>query len=45
MVFFSIHYIKRPGVTLDAGSIIAKLQLDDESNVQSASIVVVEISE
>lgn len=30
----SIHYVKRPGVTLDAGSIIAKLQLDDESLIQ-----------
>jgi uncharacterized OB-fold protein len=31
---YSVHYIKRPGATLDAGTAIAKLELDDPSKVQ-----------
>nr|KAG5704977.1 hypothetical protein BaRGS_022819 [Batillaria attramentaria] len=31
-----IHYSKRPGAVLDAGSIVAYLQLDDPSRVQQA---------
>ena len=31
---FSVHYVKRPGVSLDAGCIIAHLKLDDPSRVQ-----------
>lgn len=30
---FSVHYIKRPGATLEAGTAIAKLELDDPSKV------------
>ena len=33
-----VHYIKRPGATLDPGSTIAKLQLDDPSRVQTATL-------
>ena len=31
-----VHYVKRPGAALDAGGIIAHLQLDDPSRVQTA---------
>jgi len=31
-----VHYVKRPGAVLDAGSILARLQLDDPSRVQTA---------
>lgn len=33
-----VHYQKRPGAVLEAGSIIARLQLDDPSKVQQAEI-------
>ncbi|KAK2176008.1 hypothetical protein NP493_691g01020 [Ridgeia piscesae] len=32
-----VHYVKRPGVSLDAGCIIAHLKLDDPSRVQRVS--------
>ncbi|KAK3098334.1 hypothetical protein FSP39_018526, partial [Pinctada imbricata] len=31
-----VHYVKRPGAVLDAGSIISRLDLDDPSRVQQA---------
>lgn len=34
----SIHFSKRPGATLDAGSIVAYLELDDPSRVQQVSV-------
>jgi len=33
----SVQYIKRPGASLDAGCIVAKLVLDDPSHVQVVS--------
>ncbi|XP_013400503.1 acetyl-CoA carboxylase isoform X2 [Lingula anatina] len=33
-----VHYVKRPGAVLDAGSIVCKLQLDDPSRVQQAQL-------
>ncbi|MBN3304222.1 ACACA carboxylase, partial [Amia calva] len=33
-----IHYVKRAGAVLDPGCVIAKLQLDDPSRVQQASV-------
>lgn len=32
----NIHYIKRPGAVLDAGSLVARLELDDTSRVTRA---------
>lgn len=32
-----VHYIKRPGALLDAGCIIARLELDDPSKVKAVS--------
>lgn len=29
--YFSIHFVKRPGAVLEAGSILARLELDDPS--------------
>ena len=37
-VHFSVHYVKRPGAVLDAGSILANLQLDDPTKVQQAQL-------
>ena len=34
----SVHYMKRPGATLDAGCVIAKLHLDDPSRVQQVGL-------
>ena len=36
--FFSVHFVKRPGAVLDAGSVIARLDLDDPSRVQQAKL-------
>ena len=33
-----MHYVKRPGAVLDAGAIVARLQLDDPSRVQQVCI-------
>ncbi|XP_074643040.1 acetyl-CoA carboxylase-like isoform X2 [Tubulanus polymorphus] len=33
-----VHYVKRPGAVLDAGNIVARLQLDDPSRVKQAKI-------
>ncbi|XP_033740192.1 acetyl-CoA carboxylase-like isoform X1 [Pecten maximus] len=33
-----IHYVKRPGAVLDAGTIVARLDLDDPSKVQQAKL-------
>lgn len=33
-----IHFVKRPGGSLDSGSIVARLQLDDPSRIQQAEI-------
>jgi len=38
LLFDSVHYMKRPGATLDAGSVIAKLHLDDPSRIQQVSL-------
>ena len=35
-LFYSVHYVKRPGAVLDGGSIVANLDLDDPSRVQQA---------
>ena len=32
----SVHYVKRNGATLESGSIVARLQLDDPTRVQRA---------
>lgn len=32
-----VHYIKRPGTLLDAGCVIARLELDDPSKVKPVS--------
>jgi len=37
----SVHYMKRPGATLDAGCVIARLHLDDPSRVQRVSLSVI----
>lgn len=34
-----IHYIKRPGALLEAGCVIARLDLDDPTKVHPVSIV------
>lgn len=34
LCFRSIHFVKRPGGSLDSGSIVARLQLDDPSRIQ-----------
>lgn len=31
---FSIHFMKRPGAVLEAGSILARLELDDPSQMK-----------
>lgn len=33
-----VHYVKRPGALLEAGCVIAQLQLDDPTKVQSVSL-------
>ena len=35
-LYFSVHYVKRPGAVLDGGSVVANLDLDDPSRVQQA---------
>ena len=37
-ISYSVHYVKRPGAVLDAGSIISRLDLDDPSRVQQAQL-------
>lgn len=34
-----LHYIKRPGALLEAGCVIARLQLDDPSKVKPVSLL------
>lgn len=36
---FSIHFVKRPGAVLEAGSILARLELDDPSQMKRVSII------
>lgn len=38
MSFCSVHFVKRPGAVLDAGSVVARLDLDDPSRVQQAEL-------
>lgn len=33
VIYFSVHYLKRPGAVLDSGSIVANLVLDDPTRV------------
>lgn len=33
-----LHYVKRPGALLEAGCVIARLQLDDPSKVKPVSL-------
>ena len=33
----SVHFVKRSGATLEAGSIVARLELDDPSRVQKVN--------
>lgn len=35
----SVHYVKRPGAVLEAGNIVAHLQLDDPSRVQQVNSI------
>ena len=43
-IFFSIHYVKRPGAVLDSGSVVANLQLDDPTRVVQVSIYLFQYS-